>query len=75
MKLTGISDRGLWVIGLLVTLLWVVIFAERAVVRRMERDHYEFLRTLPASAPVDTTPKYPQRAKPRPTRQPEAVQS
>lgn len=66
MKLTGISNRGLMVIGLLVVFLWGIIFAERAIVRQAQREHHEFLRSLPASAPANPRPQAPQRATPGP---------
>jgi len=66
MKLTGISNRGLMVIGLLVVFLWGIIFAERAIVRQAQREHHEFLRSLPASAPANPRPQAPHQATPGP---------
>jgi hypothetical protein len=66
MKLTGISNRGLMVISLLVVFLWGIIFAERAIVRQAQREHHEFLRSLPAGAPANPKPQAPQRATPGP---------
>ena len=66
MKLTGISNRGLMVIGLLVVFLWGIIFAERAIVRQAQREHHEFLRSLPTSAPANPKPQAPHQATPGP---------
>jgi hypothetical protein len=66
MKLTGISNRGLMVIGLLVVFLWGIIFAERAIVRQAQREHDQFMRSLPATAPANHKPQAPQRATPGP---------
>jgi hypothetical protein len=67
MKLFTISNRGLVVIGVLVLVLWSLILAEKAVVRQAHEAHYEFLRSHPQSAPVETpqptahpTPALPQ---------------
>jgi hypothetical protein len=75
MKLTGISNRGLVVIGLLVMFLWGIIFAERAILRQAQREHQEFLRSLPASAPVNPKLQAPQRAEPGPGPSPESAYS
>ena len=47
MKLFGISNRGLAVIGILVLVLWGVILAERAVIQQAREDHHEFLQSHP----------------------------
>ena len=70
MRLTGISDRGLLVITLLVICLWGIIFAERAIVRQAQREQQEFFRSRPISAPVRPSPGTPQRA--TPGRQPQS---
>jgi hypothetical protein len=63
MKLTGISNRGLLVISLLVMCLWGIIFAERAIVRQAQQAHREFFESRPA--PIKTVPETPQRAMPQ----------
>ena len=69
MKLFGISNRGLAVIGILVLVLWGLILAERAVIRQARQDHYEFLllhpntpaalQPKPAVHPADAAPGIP----------------
>jgi hypothetical protein len=75
MRLTGISNRGLLVITLLVICLWGIIFAERAIVRQAQREHLEFFRSRPATAPATPAPETPQRAAPGPRRHSEAAYS
>ncbi len=66
MRLTGISNRGLLVITLLVICLWGIIFAERAIVRQAQREHLEFFRSRPVSVPANPAPETPRRAAPGP---------
>jgi hypothetical protein len=75
MRLTGISNRGLLVIALLVMCLWGIIFAERAIVRQAQREHLEFFRSRPAAAPINPAPETPQRAMPGPRRHSDAANS
>ncbi|MBI3698522.1 MAG: hypothetical protein HY238_27230 [Acidobacteria bacterium] len=51
MTLTGLSNRGLLVIAVLVGILWGLIFAERAIIRRAHRESQLLLRSRP-SMPV-----------------------
>lgn len=44
MTITGISNRGLLLITILVTLLWGCVFAERAIVNKARHDRLEYLR-------------------------------
>jgi hypothetical protein len=44
MTLTGISNRGLLLIAVLVGLLWGCILTERAIVRRASQQTEQFLR-------------------------------
>ena len=62
MKLIGITNRGLAVIALLVGLLWGMIFAERALTYRAQRDYIELRRSTP-----------PQPEHPQPARSPRAL--
>lgn len=48
MTLTGISNRGLLVIALLVTVLWGCIVAEHAIVSQARRQTEMLLRSRPA---------------------------
>lgn len=52
MKLFEISNRGLAVIGALVVVLWSLILAERAVIRQVHEEHYQFMQSRPQSSPV-----------------------
>ncbi|MDA1316143.1 MAG: hypothetical protein O2968_22715 [Acidobacteria bacterium] len=52
MKLFAISNRGLAVIGALVVVLWSLILAERAVIRQVHDEHYQFMQSRPQSFPV-----------------------
>jgi hypothetical protein len=47
MPLTGISNRGLALIALLVVVLWGCIFAERAIVRQAYEETQNVLRSQP----------------------------
>ena len=47
MPLTGISNRGLALIAVLVVILWGCIFAERAIVRRAYEETQNVLRSQP----------------------------
>ena len=47
MPLTGISNRGLALIALLVVILWGFIFAERAIVRQAYEETQTVLRSQP----------------------------
>lgn len=68
MTLTGISDRGLLLIALLVAVLWGCIVAEHAIISRARRETELFLHSRPV-VPV----KYELPA--RPQRSPSAVRS
>jgi hypothetical protein len=61
MKLFAISNRGLALIGALVVVLWSLILAERAVIRQVQLEHYEFMQSLPQGVPTEM---------PRPTAHP-----
>ncbi|HYM11688.1 MAG TPA: hypothetical protein VEU62_13215 [Bryobacterales bacterium] len=47
MTLTGISNRGLLVIALLVAVLWGCIVAEHAIISQARRETELFLRSRP----------------------------
>jgi hypothetical protein len=47
MPLTGISNRGLALIAVLVVILWGCIFAERAIVRQAYEETQNVLRSQP----------------------------
>ena len=47
MPLTGISNRGMALIAVLVAILWGCIFAERAIVRRAYEETQDVLRSQP----------------------------
>ncbi|HUG81688.1 MAG TPA: hypothetical protein VML01_08490 [Bryobacterales bacterium] len=53
MKLFAISNRGLAVIGALVIVLWSLILAERAVIRQVRLEHYEFMQSHPQDASTE----------------------
>lgn len=61
MPLTGISNRGLALIALLVVILWGCIFAERAIVRQAYEETQNVLRSQPV------VPVKQQRPTPPPT--------
>lgn len=52
MRILGISNHGLAVIGVLVCMLWGVIFLEREMNHRAERDYQELMRSIPISSPA-----------------------
>ena len=45
MKIFGISNHGLTVIGLLVAVLWSVIFIERSLTRQAQQDYAQLRRS------------------------------
>ena len=47
MPLTGISNRGMALIAVLVIILWGCIFAERAIIRRAYEETQNVLRAQP----------------------------
>ena len=62
MRILGISNHGLAVIAMLVAVLWGVIFMERSINQRAERDYQELRQSLqltPASAPSTSNPTLP----------------
>jgi len=64
MKVMGITNQGLSIIGLLVLVLWGVIFAEQALVSQAERDYQDFRRSQPLASPADERPIPAQRMTP-----------
>jgi hypothetical protein len=56
--LTGISNRGLLLIGILVAALWGCILAERAIVNQARQETILYLRAVPV--------KYKKKHAPRP---------
>ncbi len=64
MRVIGITNQGLTVIGMLVLLLWGVIFAKQVLVSQAERDHQDFRRSQPAASPVSERPIPAQRMTP-----------
>lgn len=56
MKATGITNQGLTVIGLLVLLLWGMIFAERALVSKARQVYEEIQRSRPLAQPAPQRP-------------------
>jgi hypothetical protein len=62
MAVTGISNRGLATIAVLVSILWGCIFAERAIVRRAYEETQEVLHSRP-EIPVRA---HPPRQNPQP---------
>jgi hypothetical protein len=70
MRVFAISNRGLIVIGILVAVLWGLIYAERALTLQAQQDYLEVLRSTtltpvdsesrPASKPA--APRYPSQA-------------
>jgi hypothetical protein len=61
MRVFAISNRGLIVIGILVAVLWGLIYTERALTLRAQQDYLEVMRSLTIS---------PVKAHPSPARQP-----
>lgn len=62
MRILGISNHGLALIAMLVCTLWGIIFMEREMNRRAERDYQELMRSIPltpVSAPADPTQRLP----------------
>ena len=62
MRILGISNHGLAVIAMLVAVLWGVIFMERAINQRAERDYHELrhsLQATPAATPSPASPALP----------------
>ena len=61
MKLFDVSNHGLAIIGVLVSALWGVIFMEKSLNARPQRDYEELQRSLPAtpasSQPVPEAPE------------------
>lgn len=55
MRVFAISNRGLIVIGILVAVLWGLIYTERALSLRAQQDYLEVMRSLTV-APVKTHP-------------------
>ena len=53
MRFFGVSNRGLIVNGILVAVLWGLIYTERALTRRAQLDYLEVMRSL-ARIPVKT---------------------
>jgi hypothetical protein len=70
MRVFAISNRGLMVIGILVAVLWGLIYTERTLTLRAQQDYLEVMRSLtvapekthrvPARKPV--TPAIPAQA-------------
>jgi hypothetical protein len=54
MRVFAISNRGLIVIGILVAVLWGLIYTERALTLRAQQDYLEVMRSL--TAPEKTQP-------------------
>jgi hypothetical protein len=46
MRVFAISNRGLLVIGMLVAVLWGLIYTERSLTLRAQRDYLEVMRSL-----------------------------
>jgi hypothetical protein len=55
MRVFAISNRGLIVIGILVAVLWGLIYTERALTLRAQQDYLEVMRSLTAT-PIKTQP-------------------
>jgi hypothetical protein len=55
MRVFAISNRGLAVIGILVAVLWSLIYAERTLTLRAQQDYLEVMRSL-TTTPVKTQP-------------------
>lgn len=55
MRVFAISNRGLIVIGILVAVLWGLIYTERALSLRAQQDYLEVMRSLTV-APAKTHP-------------------
>lgn len=59
MRVFAISNRGLIVIGILVAVLWGLIYAERALTLQAQQDYLEVLRSPTvnqgASEPIPAT--------------------
>ncbi len=53
MRIFAISNRGLVVIGILVAVLWGLIYTERSLTYRAQQDYLEVMRSLTV-APVKT---------------------
>ena len=64
MKVIGITNQGLTIIGMLVLLLWGAIFAEQVLVSQAERDYQDFRRSQPAASPAGERPIPAQRMTP-----------
>jgi hypothetical protein len=67
--LTGISNRGLLLITVLVAILWGCIFAERTIVNEARRETMMVLRSSGQAVPVH----YEERPQPKPRRSPTAM--
>lgn len=61
MKIFSISNRGLIVIAFLVAVLWGLIYTERSLTLRAQRDYQEVMRSLTVT---------PAKAQPIPARKP-----
>ena len=61
MRVFGISNRGLIVIGILVAVLWGLIYTERALTLRAQQDYLEVMRSLTLT-PVKAEPSPTQKS-------------